>query len=726
MMNTTMLHEALKKYFGFEAFKGQQEAIIHNICQNKNTFVIMPTGAGKSLCYQLPALVLEGTAIVISPLIALMKNQVDSIRAYTGSEGVAEFLNSSLNKTEVKEVMDNIRKGVTKMVFMAPESLGKQEYIDFLKTVPVSFVAVDEAHCISEWGHDFRPEYRNIRKMIAEIGQIPVIALTATATPKVQLDIIKNLQMGDATLFKSSFNRPNLYYEIRPKVEAVKNIIKFIKDNQGKSGIIYCLSRKKAEELSLVLQANGIKSAPYHAGLDAHVRSKHQDQFLMEEVDVIVATIAFGMGIDKPDVRFVIHYDMPKSIENYYQETGRAGRDGMEGICLAFYAENDIIKLQKFSKDKYIAEKEISNLLLNEVVSYAESAVCRRKQILHYFGEFFDDSHCSNMCDACRYPQEKVQATKEMCTLLEMVKTIGKKFDTQHIMNILMGEETHDLLLYQHDKLPEFGIGKSQDNRFWKSLIKFALLQGFLLKDIENYGLLRLSEDGEAYLQAPFLISLPLDHNYETVREDELLGGQGESADPQLFEMLKELRKKVAKEKKLPPYIIFQDPSLEEMATLYPITQDELTKINGVGPGKAAKYGKPFLELIERYVEENEIERPMDISVIKTTEETLKNKIYIIKNIDRKLPFKDIARSLNMAFEDLLNDIESIVNSGTKINITYQVNEVFDRDIQQEITDYFRGSESGDIDEAVEEFEQEFSREDLKLMHIKFIADLGN
>jgi ATP-dependent DNA helicase RecQ len=654
-----------------------------------------------------------------------MKNQVDSIRAYTGSEGVAEFLNSSLNKTEVKEVMDSIRNGTTKMVYMAPESLGKQDYIDFLKSVPVSFVAVDEAHCISEWGHDFRPEYRKIRQTIAEIGDIPIIALTATATPKVQLDIIKNLQMGDAVTYKSSFNRPNLYYEVRPKVDAVKSMIRFVKDNQGKSGIIYCLSRKKAEELANVLIANGIKAAPYHAGLDAAVRSKHQDQFLMEEVDVIVATIAFGMGIDKPDVRFVIHYDMPKSIENYYQETGRAGRDGLEGICISFYAENDILKLQKFTKDKYIAEKEISNLLLNEVVAYAESAVCRRKQILNYFGEFYDAKGCSNMCDACKYPQEVVKVRQELITLLELIKTIGKKFDTNHILNLIMGVDTNEILLYEHHKLPEYGVGKEQDERFWKSLIKFALLSGFLLKDIENYGLLRLSEAGENYLSEPYEMSLPLDHKYDTAREDDSLGEGAESADPVLFDMLKDLRKRIAKEKKLPPYIIFQDPSLEEMSTLYPLTVEELTKINGVGPGKASKYGAPFLELISKYVVENEIERPTDLSVVKTTEDSLKNKIFIIKNIDRKLPLRDIASSLKMDYWDLLNDIDSIVNSGTKINLTYQVNEIFENDIQTEVFDYFRTSEDGDIEAAVGYFEEEFSKEDLLLMRIKFMAEQG-
>lgn len=725
MESKLLLRKALKEFFGFDGFKGQQEEIVLNIFNKKNTFVIMPTGAGKSLCYQLPAIALPGTAIIISPLIALMKNQVDAVRAFSGTDGVAEFLNSSLSKTDIRRVKASVTDGTTKMLYVAPESLGKQENIDFLRSVPISFVAVDEAHCISEWGHDFRPEYRKIKQMVQDIGEVPIIALTATATPKVQLDILKNLQMNDATVFRSSFNRPNLYYEVRPKHQAVKSIIRYIKENSGKSGIIYTLSRKKAEEIAEVLLANGIKAAPYHAGLESQVRMQNQDKFLMEEVDVIVATIAFGMGIDKPDVRFVIHYDIPKSIESYYQETGRAGRDGLEGVCIAYYSEKDIQKLQKFMKDKPVSEKEIGHLLLHEVVSYVESSACRRQQILHYFGERFDDSGCNRMCDACRHPKPKLKVTDEMVHLLIVIRKLGKKFDFQHIINFLMAESTPEIEAYGHHRSSEFGSGREKGIVFWKSLLKQALLRNFLLKDIENYGLLKLGPEGETYLSDPFAIEFALDNDYSEAREEDNESQQGEVLDKKLFELLRDLRKKVAKEKNLPPYVIFQDPSLEEMATNYPITLPELQNISGVGPGKAAKFGRPFLDLIARYVEENEIERPDDL-VVKSTVNKSGVKVFLIGGIDRKMPLNELARSKNLSYEQVIDEIQTIVDSGTKVNIDYHINNVMDVELQEEAYDYFRQADTADIGQAARALGDDFTEEDLKLIRIKFLSEQAN
>jgi ATP-dependent DNA helicase RecQ len=726
MDSTEKLRETLKSFFGFDTFKGQQEAIINNIYNGKNTFVIMPTGAGKSLCYQLPAIASEGTAIVISPLIALMKNQVDAIRAFSGTDGIAEFLNSSLNKAEIRRVKENVTNGTTKLLFVAPESLGKLENIEFLQGVKISFVAVDEAHCISEWGHDFRPEYRKIRQMVQLIGDVPIIALTATATPKVQLDIMKNLQMSEATTFKSSFNRPNLYYEVRPKINATKSIIKYIKDHQGKSGIIYTLSRKKAEELAETLVANGIKAAPYHAGLDSSVRMKNQDAFLMEEVDVIVATIAFGMGIDKPDVRFVIHYDIPKSIESYYQETGRAGRDGLEGVCISYYSDKDILKLQKFMKDKPVSEKEIGHLLLHEVVSYAESGVCRRRQILHYFGEVYAESNCNQMCDACRHPQPKETVVDEMVMLLRTIKELVKKFDFSHVLAYLMGEVTPPIEAYGHHRMTTFGAGKEKGTRFWKSIIKVALFNNFLLKDIENYGLLKVGPAGDRYLEDPYALDVPLDHDYEEAgRDEEIESQQSEALDSRLFEMLRDLRKKMAKEKNLPPYVIFQDPSLEEMATNYPTNMSELQQISGVGPGKAMKFGKAFIELISKYVEENEIDRPADF-VVKSTVNKSGVKVFIIGGIDRKIPLQELARSKNLNYDEILEEIKTIVDSGTKVNIDYHLNEVMDEELQEEVYDYFRTAETDDLGAAAKALGDDFSEEEIKLVRIKFLSEQAN
>lgn len=720
------LREALKSFFGFDYFKGQQEDIIQNIYEGKNTFVIMPTGAGKSLCYQLPAIAQEGTAIVISPLIALMKNQVDAIRAFAGTEGIAEFLNSSLNKAEIKRVKENVTNGTTKLLYVAPESLGKLENIEFLQSVKISFVAVDEAHCISEWGHDFRPEYRKIRQMVQLIGDVPIIALTATATPKVQLDIMKNLQMSEATVFKSSFNRPNLYYEVRPKINALKSIIKYIKDHPGKSGIIYTLSRKKAEEIAETLVANGIKAAPYHAGLDSAVRMKNQDAFLMEEVDVIVATIAFGMGIDKPDVRFVIHYDIPKSIESYYQETGRAGRDGLEGVCIAYYSDKDILKLQKFMKDKPVSEKEIGHLLLHEVVSYAESAVCRRRQILHYFGEVYSESNCNNMCDSCRHPQPRETVQADMLLLLNTVKELVKKFDFFHVLAYLMGEVSPSIEAYGHHRMTGFGKGKEKGERFWKSTIKVALFNNFLLKDIENYGLLKLGPAGEKYLADPYPIDVPLDHDYEEAgRDEEIESQQTDTLDNKLFELLRDLRKKLAKERNLPPYVIFQDPSLEEMATNYPTSMSELQQISGVGPGKAMKFGKAFIDVIAKYVEENEIDRPADF-VVKSTVNKSGVKVFIIGGIDRKIPLQELARSKGLSYDDILEEIKTIVDSGTKVNIDYHINEVMDEELQDEVYAYFRSAETDDLNNAMRHFGEDFSEEEVKLVRIKFLSEQAN
>jgi ATP-dependent DNA helicase RecQ len=723
------LFDNLQTFFGFNNFKGDQESIITNVLERKNTFVIMPTGGGKSICYQLPALMSEGTAIVISPLIALMKNQVDQLRAFGGNDSIAHFLNSSLNKSEIAQVKNDLLSGQTKLLYVAPESLSKADNIEFLRLIKISFVAVDEAHCISEWGHDFRPEYRKIRQVIAGLGDdIPIIALTATATPKVQLDIIKNLQMGDATLFKSSFNRPNLFYEIRPKRDVLKEIIRYIKQNTGKSGIIYCLSRKKVEEVADALNLNGIKALPYHAGLEPKVRAETQDKFLMEDVEVIVATIAFGMGIDKPDVRFVIHHDIPKSMEGYYQETGRAGRDGGEGVCIAFYAQKDVDKLAKFMKDKPVSEREIGTQILKEVIDYAESGVCRRKQILHYFGENFNEAGCNCMCDNCKKAKTYFDAEEPLLKLLKLISDIGERFDDTHILNILMGLETAQTIAYEHSKLPEFGYGKVEGDNLWKSLIRQAVLNNFLVKDIDNYGLLSLTNAGKKFLENPyslkFIINEPIDNGSD---EDDDDVKQGTAVlDTQLLQLLKELRKKIAKQKNVPPFVVFQDPSLEEMCTHYPITMEELKQISGVGHGKAIKFGSPFIELIKKYVGDNDIERPVDL-VIKTQANKSQLKVSIIQNVDRKIGLEDIAKSKGITYDEILKEIEAIVNSGTKLNLNYFVDEVLDDDRQDEVFDYFRSADNDSIDAALKDLgETDYTREEIQLMRIKFMSELGN
>lgn len=723
------LFDNLQTFFGFDNFKGDQESIITNVLEKKNTFVIMPTGGGKSICYQLPALMNEGTAIVISPLIALMKNQVDQLRAFGGSDSIAHFLNSSLNKTEITQVKTDLLSGQTKLLYVAPESLSKQDNIDFLKLIKISFVAVDEAHCISEWGHDFRPEYRKIRQVISGLGDgIPIIALTATATPKVQQDIIKNLQMSDATLFKSSFNRPNLFYEIRPKRDVLKEIIRYIKYNTGKSGIIYCLSRKKVEEVAESLNLNGIKALPYHAGLEPKVRADTQDKFLMEDVEVIVATIAFGMGIDKPDVRFVIHHDIPKSMEGYYQETGRAGRDGGEGVCIAFYAQKDVDKLAKFMKDKPVSEREIGTQILKEVIDYAESGVCRRKQILHYFGENFNETGCNCMCDNCKKPKKVFEAEESLLVILKLIQKIGEKFDDSHILNVIMGSETAQTIAYEHSKLPEFGLGVVEGENHWKSLVRQAVLNNFLSKDIDNYGLLRLTNSGRDFIENPYGLKFILNEPIESAAdddEDDVKHGTG-TLDTQLLQLLKDLRKKIAKQKNVPPFVVFQDPSLEEMCTHFPITMEELKQISGVGNGKALKFGAPFLELIKKYVEDNDVERPIDL-IIKTQANKSQLKVSIIQNIDRKIGLEDIARAKGITYDDILKEIEAIVNSGTKLNLNYFVDEVIDEDRQEEVFDYFQSAENDSIDEALKELgETDYSREEIQLMRIKFMSELGN
>jgi ATP-dependent DNA helicase RecQ len=724
------LYEVLKKVFGFDSFKGNQEAIINNILQDKDTFVIMPTGGGKSLCYQLPALMKDGTAIIISPLIALMKNQVDSIRSFGTETNVAHFMNSSLSKQEILQVKEDIVAGNTKLLYVAPETITKEENIDFLKSIQISFYAIDEAHCISEWGHDFRPEYRRLRPIIEAIGQkVPVIALTATATPKVQQDIQKNLAMADATLFKASFNRPNLYYEVRPKTkDVVKDIIKFIKSNSGKSGIVYCLSRKKVEEIAETLVVNGIKALPYHAGLDAPTRRKNQDDFLMEEVDVIVATIAFGMGIDKPDVRYVIHHDIPKSLEGYYQETGRAGRDDGEGNCVAFYSYDDIQKLEKFMKGKPVAEQEIAKQLLLETVAYTESSVCRRKQLLHYFGEISKEDNCQN-CDNCLHPKKRFEGKQYVTIVLDTVLAVKQQFKQKHIINIIMGKSTAHIKSYKHNKLKEFGAGGEKDEKFWNAVVRQTLIERLLLKDIENYGLLKISPEGSQFLKAPFSIMLVDDHDYENIEEDEFfaaMGSKTSTADKTLFALLKDLRKEISRKEKLPPFVIFQDPSLEDMAIQYPITVEELKQITGVGSGKALKYGKPFLDLIKEYVEENEIIRPMDM-VVKSVVNKSGLKVYIIQNIDRKLILEDIAYAKNLSVEELLTEIESIVSSGTKIDLNYYIDEFVDPYHQEEIFNYFREAESDSVDEALTTLgEDEYTEAEIRLMRIKFMSELGN
>lgn len=723
-----LLFDNLHNFFGFDQFKGQQEDIITNILSGNDTFVIMPTGAGKSMCYQLPALMSDGTAIVISPLIALMKNQVDQIRAFGSNDSIAHFLNSSLTKADIAKVKNDVLSGDTKLLYIAPESLAKQENLDFLKSAQVSFVAIDEAHCISEWGHDFRPEYRKIRSVINQIGgKVPIIALTATATPKVQQDIMKNLQMQDATLFKSSFNRPNLYYDIRPKKQVVKEIIKYIKSNPGKSGIIYCLSRKKVEEIAETLNLNGIKALPYHAGLEAKERASHQDKFLMEDVDVIVATIAFGMGIDKPDVRFVIHHDMPKSLEGYYQETGRAGRDGGEGNCIAFYAESDIMKLAKFMKDKPVAEKEIGMQILTEVVDYAESSACRRKQILYYFGETFNEAACNNMCDNCRHPKERFEAQEYLQIALNAVKELNEKFNSEHIINVILGEDNKSIHDFGHTKLKSYGAGKEQSRKLWESVIRQALLAGFLQKDIENYGLIKITKNGTTYLSNPTSLMFTMNKDYDS---DDTGDDEGHTvaaaSDTVLFNMLKDLCKQIGKKHNVPPFVVFQEPSLQEMSTHYPLSLEELKQISGVGAGKAQKFGAPFVELIKKYVEENDIDRPMDM-VVKTAANKSAIKVAIIQNIDRKISLEDIADAKGLSYEQLLGEIESIVSSGTKLNLNYYVDEIIDEDRQDEVFDYFRSAETDSIDDALAELgSDDYTREEIQLMRIKFMSELGN
>jgi ATP-dependent DNA helicase RecQ len=727
-ISTKELHKALKTFFGFDKFKGLQEQVITSILEQKNTFAIMPTGGGKSLCYQLPALMQDGTAIVVSPLIALMKNQVDAIRGVSNYEGIAHVLNSSLNKTEIKQVKSDIESGVTKLLYVAPESLSKPENIEFLKDQTVSFMAVDEAHCISEWGHDFRPEYRNLKHIITQIGDnIPIIGLTATATPKVQEDILKNLGTTDSQTFKASFNRPNLFYEILPKTDQVDNdIIRFVKQNEGKSGIIYCLSRKRVEGLSQILQVNGIKAVPYHAGLDAKTRSKHQDMFLMEDTDIVVATIAFGMGIDKPDVRFVIHHDIPKSIESYYQETGRAGRDGGEGHCLAYYAYKDIEKLEKFMSGKPVAEQEIGFALLQEVVAMAETSMSRRKFILHYFGESFDTEtgDGGNMDDNVRNPKPQTEAKEEVKLMLEIVSHTHEKYKSKDLVNVIIGHDNALIKSHRTNELPFFGKGSSHDLLYWMALIRQALVAGYLRKDIETYGVLKLTPIGREFIEKPKSFMMTEDHTYN-LESNRNYNNSSEVVDKALMRMLKDIRKSNAKKLGVPPFVIFQDPSLEDMALKYPITIEELYNIHGVGEGKAKRYGKDFVSLIKRYVDENEIERMEDM-IIKSTGLNSSLKLYIIQNIDRKLPLDDISSAKGMNMADFIRELEAIVFSGTKLNINYWIDEIFDEDQQDEIHDYFMESESDDIEAAIEEFDGEYDDQELRLYRLKFISEVAN
>lgn len=724
------LYQELKKHFGFDQFRGLQEQVVETIISGQNTFVIMPTGGGKSLCYQLPALVLEGTAIVVSPLIALMKNQVDAIRGISDEYGVAHVLNSSLNKSEINQVKEDIKRGVTKLLYVAPESLTKEEYTSFLKTVPLSFIAIDEAHCISEWGHDFRPEYRNLRNIIRQIGDIPIIGLTATATPKVQEDILKNLEMPDAKVFKASFNRPNLYYEVRPKTKNIESdIIKFIKNHQGKSGVIYCLSRKKVEEIAQVLQVNGISAVPYHAGLDAKTRAKHQDMFLMEDVDVVVATIAFGMGIDKPDVRFVIHHDIPKSLESYYQETGRAGRDGGEGHCLAYYSYKDIEKLEKFMSGKPIAEQEIGYALLQEVVAYAETSMSRRKFLLHYFGEEFDEKNGAgwDMDDNIRNPKPRHEAQEDVVKLLKIIKKTKQIYKAKEVINTLIGRVNAVIKSYKTDGQPYFGAGSNQSDKYWMALIRQVLVFGLISKDIESYGVLKLTADGEKYLKSPTSFMMTEDHDYGAVVEESAQTQAKISAvaDELLIKMLKDLRKKVSKKLDLPPYVIFQDPSIEDMALKYPITQEEMSFVHGVSEGKARKYGKEFIKLINDYVEENEITRPDDL-IVKSTGAKSALKLYVIQSVDRKLSFDDIAKAKGLDMDNLLKEMEQIVYSGTKLNVDYWIEEYLDDDQQDEVFEYFMSADNDSIQDALDEFDGDYDIEELRLMRIKFISEVAN
>ncbi len=727
-MESKELHQHLKKIFGFSEFKGLQEGVIKSILKGENTFVIMPTGGGKSLCYQLPALISEGTAIVISPLIALMKNQVDTLRNLSENDSVAHVLNSSLNKTQVRQVKQDIADGHTKLLYVAPESLTKEEYVDFLKTQNISFLAIDEAHCISEWGHDFRPEYRNIKKILDRIGDnISIIGLTATATPKVQEDILKNLRMTDANVFKASFNRPNLYYEIRHKTANVDiDIIKFVKQYEGKSGIIYCLSRKRVEQLSQTLQVNGIKAVPYHAGLDAKTRSRHQDMFLMEDIDVVVATIAFGMGIDKPDVRFVIHNDIPKSIESYYQETGRAGRDGGEGHCLAYYNYKDIEKLEKFMSNKPLAEQEIGYALLQDVVAFAESAVSRRKFILHYFGEDFDNKtgDGGDMDDNVRHPKKTIESKDEVVTILKTVDKTGELYKIKELVNILIGHSNALIKSHKTDDNEIFGQGKDKPKSFWTALIRQVLVNGYLHKEIESYGIIKLTEKGKNFIDNPTSFMMAEDHDYTDDKPAQPTN-KGGGGDAKLLKMLKDLRKKVARQKEVPPFVIFQDPSLEDMALKYPISLEELTYIHGVGESKARKFGRKFIALIERYVEDNDIIRPDDL-VVKSTGAKSANKLYIIQNVDRKLPLNDISNSKGMEMNELIKEMEAIVYSGTKLNISYWIDDHLDEDQQEEIHEYFLEAETDSIDDAIEEFDGDYEDEELRLYRIKFISEVAN
>lgn len=726
------LQLALKKYFGFSSFKGLQEDVIQSVLNSENCFVIMPTGGGKSLCYQLPALMSEGTSIVVSPLIALMKNQVDALRGISSESGIAHVLNSSLNKSEVKRVKEDITSGITKLLYVAPESLTKEDNIEFLKTVKISFLAVDEAHCISEWGHDFRPEYRNLRTIIKRIGEnIPIIGLTATATPKVQEDILKNLGITDATTFKASFNRPNLFYEVRPKLKSVDaDIIRFVKQNEGKSGIVYCLSRKRVEELAQTLQVNGISAVPYHAGLDAKTRAKHQDMFLMEDVDVVVATIAFGMGIDKPDVRFVIHHDIPKSLESYYQETGRAGRDGGEGHCLAFYAYKDIEKLEKFMSGKPVAEQEIGHALLQEVVAYAETSISRRKFLLHYFGEAFDEitGDGAEMDDNVRNPKKKSEAQNQVSVLLEIVDLTKQKYKSKEVVNTLIGKENALIKSHKTDTRPWFGNGNGFDDKFWMALIRQTLVAGYLKKDIETYGVLKLTEKGREFLNAPSSFMMTADHVFDETNDDSIITASkagGAAADETLMKMLKDLRKTVAKDMGVPPFVVFQDPSLEDMSLKYPVSMEEMKNVHGVGEGKAKKYGKMFVELIARYVSDNNISRPDDL-VVKSTGANSGLKLYIIQNVDRKLPLDDIAAAKGMEMNDFIKEMEQIVYSGTKLNIDYWIDEILDEDQQEEMQEYFMDAETDKIAQAIEEFDGDYEDEELRLFRIKFISEVGN
>ena len=725
MFSPSSLTSALKHYFGFDTFKGHQQAIMQSLLDGHDTFVLMPTGGGKSLCYQLPSLLMEGTAIVISPLIALMKNQVDAMRNFSEDDGIAHFLNSSLNKTAIDHVKSDILAGKTKLLYVAPESLSKEEYVEFLKSVPISFYAVDEAHCISEWGHDFRPEYRRIRPLINEIGKCPVIALTATATPKVQHDIQKNLGMLDANVFKSSFNRENLYYEIRPKTsETDKEIIRFIKGMEGKSGIIYCLSRKKVEELAQMLVVNQIKALPYHAGMDSATRSANQDAFLYEQVDVIVATIAFGMGIDKPDVRFVIHYDMPKSLEGYYQETGRAGRDGGEGRCITFYSAKDLQKMEKFIQNKPLSEQEIGRQLLAETAAYAESSVCRRRTLLHYFGEEYSTDNCGN-CDNCLKHKKRVDAREDLLAVLETIASLKEKFKTEYVIDVLRGRLTNDIRSYHHEELELFGCFKEALPRHLNAVIRQAIIGGYIERDIENFGLLRLTDKAREFIKRPTDFTIVEDVEFNDFESDDnVKSGASCAADPELFAILRDLRKSVAGRHNLPPYVIFQDPSLEAMSTTYPITIEELSNIPGVGAGKAKRYGKEFAEVIRKHVEANGIERPADF-VVRTVANKSKLKISLIHSIDRKIPLDELAQSKGLSMTELMDEIEAILNSGTKINISYYMDDILDDDQQDDLFEYFRESESGSLKEAYSELCDEYTEDEIRLMRIKFISEMG-